>query len=401
MDFYRHLLRGRTCPAVNTLSFGLVYFLSILFTFQSLLTAFNSSTYLERFTAPEFIGLIYATGAFFSLLLTFFYPVILGKIGNYRTTLVAAILLIVSLFLIGLAHSPLITILAFVVFQAISPLIYINLDVFIETLIGTNEGLTGSRRGAVLALMSLAAFIAPLVMGQIIGEESNLHSTYYAAALVGVFLLIILTVKFRCFIDPIYEEVKLKGFFTPWRKDRDLGTALTTQFLLQFFYTWAIIYFPLYLSTSLGFSWLEISYIIAAGLSAFVIFEYPIGLLADRYIGEKEMMALGFVILAIASSTFAYLNTPVIFTFMVVMFCSRIGASLVEVTTESYFFKKIKGHDANLISLFRLTRPLANLIGALAGFVTLYFLPLNLMFIVLGFIMALGAFLTLRLKDTK
>jgi len=53
------------------------------------------------------------------------------------------------------------------------------------------------------------------------------------------------------------------------------------------------------------------------------------------------------------------------------------------------------------MSFFRLTRPLAMLVGALAGSVTLLYLPFELMFIVLGFMMIPGIFFTIALKDTK
>ena len=184
-------------------------------------------------------------------------------------------------------------------------------------------------------------------------------------------------------------------------KSRDISTVLTTQFLLQFFYTWAVIYFPLYMATVVGFSWETIGQIIAVGLMAFVVFEYPIGIIGDRHIGEKEMMALGFVVLALASACIFLMGNASMFMWMALMFVSRFGASLVEVTTESYFFKQVKGHDSNLISLFRLTRPLGNLIGAIVGSLCLLFLPFEFMFIVLGLIMASGAFITLRITDTK
>jgi len=73
----------------------------------------------------------------------------------------------------------------------------------------------------------------------------------------------------------------------------------------------------------------------------------------------------------------------------------------VEATTESYFFKHTKGNDANTMSFFRLTRPLAMLIGALAGSVALLYLPFELIFVVLGCMMLPGIFFTRALTDTK
>ena len=90
-----------------------------------------------------------------------------------------------------------------------------------------------------------------------------------------------------------------------------------------------------------------------------------------------------------------------VLSWMILMFMSRIGASLVEATTESYFFKHTKGTDANIMSFFRLTRPLAMVIGSLLGSATLLYLPFELMFVVLGLMMIPGIFYTLSLKDTR
>jgi predicted MFS family arabinose efflux permease len=202
-------------------------------------------------------------------------------------------------------------------------------------------------------------------------------------------------------MDPAYETVRVRDLCSSTITNKDISTVMLAQFLLQFFFTWAVIYFPLYFATVVGLSWETIGHIIAVGLFAFVIFEYPIGVMADRHWGEKEMMALGFTVLAIASSSLFYMEHASVAAFMCLMFFSRFGASLVEVTTESYFFKQVKGHDSNLISLFRLMRPLGNLIGALAGSVALLFFPLSFTFVLLGLVMASGAFITLRLTDTK
>ena len=134
---------------------------------------------------------------------------------------------------------------------------------------------------------------------------------------------------------------------------------------------------------------------------AYVLLEYVIGYIADKWIGEKEMMALGFVIMAVSTSWFTFLTEPLVIVWVLAMFMTRVGASFVETTTESYFFKHTDGHDSVLISFFRLTRPLSIAIGSLLGSLTLYLLPIQLIFVVLGFLMIPGIFFTMALKDTK
>jgi MFS family permease len=399
MDFYRHLFTND--GGGKKISFFLVYLISIIFTFQSLLTAYSSSTYLERFIAPEYVGLVFAAAAFVAMVITFLLPRLLRAIGNVNTTLLLMLLMMLSLVVIGYGPGPIITITAFIAFNALYPQIYLNIDIFLEALIGEEEQATGSKRGLILAVMSFAGFLAPLTMGYLIGDSDNLSLVFYVAAVIGFLCIGILVSRFRHFYDPEYKTVRVRDLLPATIKNRDLSTVMITQFLLQFFYTWAVIYFPLYFATVVGLSWESIGYIIAVGLFAFVIFEYPIGLLADHHWGEKEMMALGFTVLAIASASLFYMQNASVIAFMTLMFFSRFGASLVEVTTESYFFKQVKGHDSNLISLFRLMRPLGSLLGALAGSIALIFFPLPFIFVLLGLVMASGTFITLRLTDSR
>jgi MFS family permease len=399
MDFYRHFFAKKNTGV--PVSFFLVYLFSIIFTFQTSLTLYTSSTYLEQFTKPAMVSLIFAVSAAGSVITSLLLPRLLRAIGNVLTTLLLMIILTASLVFVGLALTPLITILAFIIFLIINPQIYLNIDIFIETLTGKNEESTGSLRGLLFAILSLATFLTSLSLGYIVGEENNLARVYFLGAGVGLICIMLIVARFRNFYDPEYQSVRVRDMLKDAMRDINVRVVIIAQFLLQFFFAWAVIYVPLYLARDLHYSWDTIGLIIGAGLFAFVLFEYPIGLLADKKYGEKEMMALGFVILALSSAAISFMAGASVVAWMFLMFMSRLGASLVEVTTESYFFKHITGKEINLISFFRLTRPLATLVGALVGSLALMFLPFNLIFIVMAFMMVGGIFSTLILTDTK
>jgi MFS family permease len=399
MDFYRHLFRRN--PFGKPITFALVYLISVVFTFQTLVTAYSSSTYLERFLSPEGVSMLFGVSAAGAIVVSLLLPRILERIGNVSTTLLLMLVATITLVLVGMNVAPVITLIAFTLFMMVNPQIYLNIDIFLETLIGEEEHTTGTKRGLILTIMSVAAFLSPLAMGYIIGAEQNLAAVYYVGAVVGVIFIMLIVAFFRKFSDPVYTQSTVTDMVQAAKGNLNIKTVLTTQFLLQFFYTWAIIYVPLFLATEVGFDWTVISQILAAGLLAFIIFEYPIGVLADTRFGEKEMMAIGFVILALASASISFAATIGVAGWMLLMFISRLGASLVEVTTESYFFKQVTSTEAASISLFRLTRPLANLAGALVGFIALYYLPFNFIFFVLAALMALGVFITSFLTDTK
>ena len=357
---------------------------------------------MEQFASTEAIGAMYTIGSALAVLSFLFISRILRKVGNGPLTLTLALLEIIALLTLAFSsHGPTI-IVAFVAFLVLNPLLYLNIDIFSENLIGSNETSTGSKRGLALTLMSIAAVFGPLAVAYIVGDDSsNLKSTYLvSAAVFSIFILVIIG-RFRHFCDPIYNEVRVLDAIQGFWDKKNVRNVFLAHFTLQIFFSWMVIYFPLYLATEIGLTWDIIGSIIAVGLLAYVFCEYPIGLLADKYIGEKEMMASGFLILAVSSSWISFMAAAPVLSWMILMFISRIGGSLVEATTESYFFKHTKGTDANIMSFFRLTRPLAMLVGALIGSVTLLYVPFQLMFIILGFLMIPGIFFTSALEDTK
>ena len=382
--------------------FCLICLLSTIFNFHGLLVAYNSSTYMEKFVDnPALVGVFYIIGSIIAIFIFLYASTILRMIGNVALVVIIAVIEIAALILIGLAPSPIITVLAFIVFVSLNPVAYISLDIFSESLIGNKEQETGSKRGLILTLMSFSAIMAPLVLAFIVGHDGqNLYKTYLiSAGAFSVFLILIL-LFFRKFKDPVYNRIQVFSAIKKSWHDKDIRNGLLSHLTLQIFFAWMVIYLPLYLATEINMPWDEIGIIISAGLFAYVIFEYPIGVLADKYLGEKEMMALGFFILIISSASLIYFAEASLIGWMIIMFISRAGAALVEATTESYFFKHIKSTDVNIISFFRTTRPLAILIGALGGSVALLFLPFNMIFIVAAVFMIPGLYFTYNLKDS-
>ena len=184
-------------------------------------------------------------------------------------------------------------------------------------------------------------------------------------------------------------------------KSKNLFRAYVINLLLQFFYCWMVIYTPLYLHEYLHFGWEKIGIIFTFMLLPFVILDYPLGRLSDK-MGEKKMLITGFVIAIISTLLIPFIHQPILILFAVLLFCTRVGAATVEIMSESYFFKEITERDADVISFFRNTYPLAYVIGPLFAIPTLLLVPsFEYLFIVLAIIMLIGLWITLRLKDIK
>ena len=160
----------------KTIGFWFIYPAVILFSFHGLIVAYSNSTYLVKFVSPEAVGSLFTIAASLSVFAFLFISRVLRKIGNVRLIIWLSVLEIIALVGLGLAESIREAVVFFVLFAAINPLIYLSLDIFSESIIGSNEASTGSKRGLVLGFMSLAAVFAPLTTGYIVGTDDRSES---------------------------------------------------------------------------------------------------------------------------------------------------------------------------------------------------------------------------------
>lgn len=382
--------------------FNALYTALLLLSLHWAVVLYVNSSYLEQFVGANIIGMLYVISAVFTIFAFLYATPVLRRFGNVKLIVFLTIIEFFTLLGMGFLPSAMGIIFFFILHQAIVPVILFGLDILMEELIGTQEGSTGGKRGILLTIMSLTTALAALAMGSLLGAEiPNFAAAYLVSALILFPFLYIVLKYFKKFKDPVYPNFQmLSGIQSFWRK-KDIRNVFFAHFLLQLFFTWMVIYTPVYLASVIGFNWEQIGIILFIGLLAYVFLEYLIGYAADNVLGEKEMMALGFAITALATSWFIFLDNSSIIVWMIAMFMTRVGASFIEVTTESYFFKHIGSKDTNLIGVFRITRPLSYLIGAVLGSLTLYLFDFNFMFVILGLLMIPGLFFAMALKDTK
>ena len=396
----RRLLRKVNSKAPKRSALTL-YAAILLLIFHTFLVAYINSSYLEQFIDSASVGTIYTIGSALTILIFLFVSRVLHRVGNYKATLLLLCLNFIAVGGMAFAESLRTAIPLFLVHLTVLPLIIFNLDIFLEEEIGSQEGTTGSKRGLLLGLSSFIGAITPLFTGYLVGDDANFANAYYLSALTVIPVIAIIFFAFKNFKEPSYKEIQILTAIRSFWIKKDIRFVFSAHFLLQAFFFFMVVYTPLYLATEIELSWKSIGLILFGGQLAYVFFEYPIGRLADLYWGEKEMMAVGFLVLAVSTAALAFITTEGIWPWIFVTFITRIGASLAEVTTETYFFKHTKGSDAQVISFFRITRPLAYVIGALIGSLTLLYLPFNLIFVVIGLLMLPGVIFALNLVDTK
>jgi MFS family permease len=162
-----------------------------------------------------------------------------------------------------------------------------------------------------------------------------------------------------------------------------------------------VVYMPIYLNEVIGFSWTELGPLFSIMLLPFVLFEVPIGWLSDRGYGERIFMLTGFVLMGIAIFCVPFVTTRSFVTWAIILFISRMGASFVEITTESYFFKHVNGRNASVISLFRIMRPLSFILMPIVFMLSLNLMSFKASFFVLAIIIFLSIYFAKKVHEAK
>lgn len=381
-------------------SFGWLYFANLMVGFHFYSVQFINSNFLSTFLDTTAVGLLYTVASALGLLMVGSAGIFLSILGNVRTALLFTALDLGAMTALATASDPGILVVAFCLHTCLVPVVLFTLDVFLEREI-TDETTTGNVRGLFLSVATLAALFAPVLAGHLAGETGAYARVYAFSALFLLPLLCVLMFRSRPFSDPPYRV------FSPLRtlravfRDPDIARIAAAQFLMRFFFAWNVIFLPLYLHTTIGFTLPEIGTILFIMLLPYVFVELPAGIMADSWLGEKELLLTGFVFVIIGSIGMYLIETPSIALWGGVLFFSRIGLALIESMTETYFFKKIRSNDTDLLALFRILRPLAYTVGPVIATLILTQTDLRHLWLVLGAAMSIGVVQAARLTDTR
>jgi MFS family permease len=433
-----------------------MYILSFLFALHYSLPAYITSSFLAGYTGDALVGSVYILASILAILVFFSMPHSLRRWGNYRVIMTLLIIEIISLlglavsqflpnqqlaqasqFIQAITHTtaglaslaavivpvtsffaqinPLYLIMPFFLasFVAIA-LINFNMDIFLENLSSSEK--MGESRGFFLT-SSNAAWVVAALLTSFILTGNDYWKIFIAAAILILPVLFLLSNNLRDFKDPVYIELPVWSTLREIWANKNIWCAFMVNFLLQFFYAWMTVYTPIYLHQVIGFDWMHIGGMFAIMLLPFVLTELPLGKLADSRWGEKEVMSVGFIVLAISTGLISFIQSgpatgavngtgpgwEAFWLWATILFISRIGASMVEVMSETYFFKKVNGSTANLISFFRTLRPISYILSPALAMI-LFLIPgfqFRYIFVILAIIMFFGLRYSLSLEDTR
>jgi MFS family permease len=377
----------------------LLCIICFLFTLHSTLPVYVNSSFLARYTSENSVGALYTLSSIATLVGFFWFKRIFSRIGSRKGMALFVAVDIAALVVMALDQGFPQVLAGFILATTSSALGALTLDVMLETY--SNDENTGKIRGWFLTAANAAWLMGPLIASFIL-TNGDYWKLYAGGA---VLLLPVLLLALRGFRS---HEDKLAGEVAPfWHtvrdiwNDRNIQSVFSAHFLMQVFFCWMVIYAPIYLHSHVGFSWKEIGIMLTLSMLPFILLEAPLGRLADRKYGEKEIMAIGFIITGIATALFSFIPGANLAVWTGIMVATRIGASMIEIMTETYFFKKTDTSKVHIISAFRSLRPLAYIAGPALAVACLFLFDMRYLFIVLALLMIPGIYWSLKLEDTK
>jgi MFS family permease len=358
--------------------------------------------YLTGYMSEIAAGFVIASGALVACAIFPFLPRIVARYGAQQIAIVIAVLEMLSLLTLAIAPG----IVAVSIFSALAiglaPFLAYQLDLLLEATVA-EEGITARVRTMFLTAWNVASIAAPLLFGALLATQENYDVVFLAAAATTLPLVVLLAARKLPQGRPPSLIQNVQKTAVCMATDSDFAATTFGHFLLYLFFIWAPFYTPFYLHQVIGIPWSELGWIFAIMLLPYVLIEYPAGILADKIIGDKEMMFMGFLI-AGASLAAIGLFTPAtpLAVIVAVLVMSRVGAALIESMTEGHFFRRVTEQDVNSISIFRGIWPLATLGGPIVASVILIFSTHSLFFIITGsFIAIAGMVSTVFVRDFR
>lgn len=378
--------------AIKTLTFS-----SFILGVSAAFILYLESDYFKTAAGSDNVTLFFIAAYAIALVLIFNWHHLIRVFG--KTKVFLGNLFVKSLLALTLAYLPVsrISVWFLVGYIILTVLSWLDLDILLESC--SRDKKTGRIRGIYLTVMNSGYLIAPFFAGQMVNRW-GFQSAFLAAAALITLVWVVSFWKLRKFDDGGTKDINFLSLFRVVIRRKNVMRIYYVSFLLEFFYALMIIYTPLYL-LEIGFSWADIGKIFTVMLLPFVLFQYPAGYLADKKFEEKDMIALSLVLMAAFTTAIFFTTSKSFWTWSLLLFGTRVGASFIEVLRDSYFYKRIDCRDVDIINFFRGVRPIAYVIGLAIAAPVVYYFHIRFIFPIIGLGMLTGILAVKNLASSR
>ena len=283
-----------------------LYLTSFLYSLRVAIPAYLNSSFLGQILPDRFVGYVYTCGALLTLILLLFLPKILARFGVYKLAVTFLSLGVISILGLAFLHGSVLLVGLFLTMLLSTTICYLCFDVFLED--ASDDKSTGRIRSIYFTSLNIAWVFAPTLAGLLMRGGNNFSNVYMVASLLTLFTLLTIAWSMRNFKEPKYANPSIIFAIKQTYSNKNLSGIFWAVFILQIFYSWMVIYTPLYMNKSIGFSFAEMGPMFTIMLLPFILFQIPFGRLADKVMGEKELLIFGFLVMSVSTIMISFLE---------------------------------------------------------------------------------------------
>lgn len=383
--------------SLNQKKVKLIGFLSFLMGFSQSLLIYVLSGYFEKISGTENVGLFYLLAYAAGLWFLFDLHRFIGKFGRsgvFNLSVFLKILFVTLAMLSPEGYWTIVFLMAYLVFGVVE---WVSLDVILESF--SVDNMSGRIRGKHLTFMN-AGFILGPFLSAIIVEKLGFPGIFLLLFILNSATLVVSLLGLGRINHEIRKNIGIKEIFEKIRQRKNISRIYHISFALEFFYALMVIYTPIYLR-DLGMSFSEVGVVLSIMLIPFVLVQYPAGFIADKKLGEKEMIIMSLSVMAVSTMFIYFIESASVFLWALTLTITRFGAAMLEVLRDSYFYKRIDASDVDLNDFFRTAMPVGYILSTLISFVALFVFPVKTMFALIALVVASAIPSAIFLSDNK
>ncbi|MFA9262439.1 MAG: MFS transporter [Undibacterium sp.] len=375
----------------------LLSILSFVLGFLDAFVIYILSSYFVQISGEHLVGSFYLVAFVIVLWLLMRLQPIVHTFGSVRFLLMLLTGLIGTSFFLSLHNPSWVGAGVLLLYMIFSNLMWAVMDVLVEDF--SSDQVSGRVRGLYLTVMNGGFLLAPMLSTKVLNTAG--YPGVFTILGIG-YMLVFLTalIGLRGHQTARLPRIAFLSTLKQVMQKKNILLIYVVSWALEFFYAVMIIYTPILLLAQ-GFTWERIGFIFTIMLIPFVLVQYPLGILADKKWGEKELLFVMLIVLGLATTVVGVTRSTDIVFWAGLLFLTRLGAAGVEVLRDSYFYKQIGPTDTDLVAFFRTARPTADIAAAGISLLFLSLFSVHSLFYLVGAIAFSACFAVLSLEDSK
>jgi len=364
---------------------------TVLFAFQAAVTTYTNATFFEKYISESWVGLIYTLSSILTIVIVSYSNTLINKFGIRKTLLYTLSLLLIGLGLVLYGTGSVVVVSGLVCYMLMTSFGFFLYDLLLEHYL--TPATTGHIRGLYLLAVNLGWLFAPSIAG-FSTDKLGIASVYAISFVVVIALFIVIHTNLRSIAHKPRPHTSIwKIMKKTWAKPA-LRSVMVINFTLQWFYVWMVIYIGSYLRQVHGLTPTNIGIIFTVMLSAFLLLQYPIGILVDMGFSQKKLLRIAIIVMALATMSLPFIPIGNIALLALTLFMTRVGAATIEAVSEYNFFENTTEGDVETLWVFRSMAPFAYVVMPILGSLVIYFANKEVLYLLLGLIVMITLYAT-------